>query len=79
MKLHALPVSIMHLIAMTLQVTLSVYELATAAGLACDIDPALVAAIKNMHTGNTSAAFLAHSTMYPDNSLFRKRMFCYFF
>ncbi|XP_047438641.1 nck-associated protein 1-like [Mugil cephalus] len=37
-----------------IQVTLSVYELATAAGLTCDIDPALVAAIRSMHTDNTS-------------------------
>lgn len=36
---------------MLLQVTLSVFELASAAGLKCDIDPALVAAISNMHTG----------------------------
>ncbi|XP_028262239.1 nck-associated protein 1-like [Parambassis ranga] len=37
-----------------IQVTLSVYELASAAGLTCDIDPALVAAISSMHTDNTS-------------------------
>ena len=46
---------------MPLQVTLSVYELASAAGLTCDIDPALVAAIGNMQTGNTqtiSATFV---------------------
>lgn len=37
---------------MTLQVTLTVFELATAAGFTCDIDPALVAAISSMQTGN---------------------------
>lgn len=37
-----------------IKVTLTVYELATAAGLKCDIDPALVTAIGNMHTDNTS-------------------------
>ncbi|XP_041638918.1 nck-associated protein 1-like [Cheilinus undulatus] len=36
------------------KVTLSVYELASAAGLTCDIDPALVTAIGNMQTDNTS-------------------------
>uniref|UniRef100_A0A3P8S8F1 NCK associated protein 1 like n=1 Tax=Amphiprion percula TaxID=161767 RepID=A0A3P8S8F1_AMPPE len=35
-------------------VTLSVSELASAAGLPCDIDPALVAAIGSMQTDNTS-------------------------
>lgn len=38
---------------MILQVTLSVFELASAAGLTCDIDPALVTAIGSMQTGNT--------------------------
>ncbi|KAJ0068539.1 hypothetical protein NL108_008892 [Boleophthalmus pectinirostris] len=37
-----------------IKVTLSVYELASAAGLSCDIDPALVAAISSMQTDNTS-------------------------
>lgn len=37
-----------------IKVTLSVFELASAAGLKCDIDPALVAAIGSMHTDNTS-------------------------
>uniref|UniRef100_A0A6Q2ZHZ6 NCK associated protein 1 like n=1 Tax=Esox lucius TaxID=8010 RepID=A0A6Q2ZHZ6_ESOLU len=37
-----------------IKVTLSVFELASAAGLKCDIDPALVAAIANMRTDNTS-------------------------
>ncbi|XP_029287413.1 LOW QUALITY PROTEIN: nck-associated protein 1-like [Cottoperca gobio] len=37
-----------------IKVTLSVFELASAAGLSCDIDPALVTAIGNMHTDNTS-------------------------
>ncbi len=32
--------------------TLSVFELASAAGFKCDIDPALVAAIASMRTGN---------------------------
>ncbi|MEQ2307128.1 Nck-associated protein 1-like, partial [Ameca splendens] len=36
-----------------IKVTLSVFELASAAGLKCDIDPALVAAISNMQTDNT--------------------------
>nr|XP_043880478.1 nck-associated protein 1-like isoform X2 [Solea senegalensis] len=36
------------------KVTLSVFELASAAGLKCAIDPALVAAISNMKTDNTS-------------------------
>ncbi|XP_022064354.1 nck-associated protein 1-like [Acanthochromis polyacanthus] len=36
------------------KVTLSVFELASAAGLPCDIDPALVAAIGSMQTDNTS-------------------------
>uniref|UniRef100_A0A8C5G2L1 NCK associated protein 1 like n=1 Tax=Gouania willdenowi TaxID=441366 RepID=A0A8C5G2L1_GOUWI len=37
-----------------IQETLSVFELASAAGLKCDIDPALVAAINSMKTDNTS-------------------------
>ena len=37
---------------MTLQETLSVFELASAAGLRCNIDPALVTAITSMLTGN---------------------------
>lgn len=37
-----------------IKVTLSVFELASAAGFTCDIDPALVAAISNMQTDNTS-------------------------
>ncbi|KAK5608775.1 Nck-associated protein 1-like [Crenichthys baileyi] len=36
-----------------IKVTLNVFELASAAGLKCDIDPALVAAIGNMQTDNT--------------------------
>uniref|UniRef100_A0A4W6EII4 NCK associated protein 1 like n=1 Tax=Lates calcarifer TaxID=8187 RepID=A0A4W6EII4_LATCA len=35
-------------------VTLSVFELASAAGLTCDIDPALVTAIRSMQTDNIS-------------------------
>lgn len=35
------------------QVTLSIFELASAAGVDCDIDPALVAAIANLKTGTT--------------------------
>lgn len=46
---------------MTLQVTLSVFELASAAGLTCDIDPALVAAIRSMQTGNAKTI---SATMY---------------
>ncbi|XP_026203218.1 nck-associated protein 1-like [Anabas testudineus] len=37
-----------------IKVTLSVYELASAAGLTCNIDPALVAALISMQTDNTS-------------------------
>ncbi|XP_061743100.1 nck-associated protein 1-like isoform X2 [Nerophis ophidion] len=36
------------------EVTLSVFELATAAGMSCDIDPALVSAISSMQTDNIS-------------------------
>ncbi|MGH0180569.1 UNVERIFIED_CONTAM: hypothetical protein FKN15_004574 [Acipenser sinensis] len=36
------------------QVTLSVFELASAAGIPCDIDPALVSALNNMRTQNSS-------------------------
>lgn len=36
------------------QVTLSVFQLASAAGLTCDIDPALVTSISSMQTGSTS-------------------------
>lgn len=32
--------------------TLSIFELASAAGITCDIDPALVTAISSMQTGN---------------------------
>lgn len=35
------------------QVTLSIFELASAAGVGCDIDPALVAAIANLKAGKT--------------------------
>ncbi|KAL0977917.1 hypothetical protein UPYG_G00163190 [Umbra pygmaea] len=37
-----------------IKVTMSVFELASAAGLACDIDPALVTAIASMRSDNTS-------------------------
>uniref|UniRef100_A0A8C2Z184 NCK associated protein 1 like n=1 Tax=Cyclopterus lumpus TaxID=8103 RepID=A0A8C2Z184_CYCLU len=37
-----------------IKVTLSVFEVASAAGFKCDIDPALVAAIGNMQTDNMS-------------------------
>ncbi|XP_072237966.1 nck-associated protein 1-like [Leuresthes tenuis] len=37
-----------------IQVTLSVFELASAAGLKCDIDPSLVTAIGSMQTDSTS-------------------------
>uniref|UniRef100_A0A3B5B3D4 NCK associated protein 1 like n=1 Tax=Stegastes partitus TaxID=144197 RepID=A0A3B5B3D4_9TELE len=37
-----------------IKVTMSVFELASAAGLPCDIDPALVTAIGSMQTDNTS-------------------------
>ncbi|KAG7478250.1 hypothetical protein MATL_G00077920 [Megalops atlanticus] len=37
-----------------IKVTLSVFELASAAGLSCDIDPALVTAIGSMRTVNSS-------------------------
>uniref|UniRef100_A0A8C1WS73 NCK associated protein 1 like n=1 Tax=Cyprinus carpio TaxID=7962 RepID=A0A8C1WS73_CYPCA len=39
---------------MQCNVTLSVYEMASAAGLPCEIDPALVSAIANMQTDNSS-------------------------
>ncbi|KAK7809723.1 hypothetical protein U0070_010519 [Myodes glareolus] len=37
-----------------IKVTLSVFELASSAGLSCDIDPALVAAIANLKADNSS-------------------------
>ncbi|KAJ8259356.1 hypothetical protein COCON_G00183680 [Conger conger] len=37
-----------------IKVTLSVFELATAAGLSCDIDPALVSALASMRTDSSS-------------------------
>ncbi|MGH0167499.1 UNVERIFIED_CONTAM: hypothetical protein FKN15_062155 [Acipenser sinensis] len=37
-----------------IKVTLSVFELASAAGIPCDIDPALVSALNNMRTQNSS-------------------------
>nr|XP_046239235.1 nck-associated protein 1-like [Scatophagus argus] len=37
-----------------IKVTLSVFELASAAGLKCGIDPALVTAVRSMQTDNTS-------------------------
>ncbi|XP_061543206.1 nck-associated protein 1-like isoform X4 [Phycodurus eques] len=37
-----------------IKVTLSVFELASAAGMSCDVDPALVSAIRSMQTDNTS-------------------------
>lgn len=46
---------------MTLQMTLTVYELASAAGLACNIDPGLVTALGSMHTGNTKTTFSLHA------------------
>ncbi|KAL0611753.1 Nck-associated protein 1-like [Plecturocebus cupreus] len=36
-----------------IEVTLSIFELASAAGVGCDIDPALVAAIANLKAGKT--------------------------
>ncbi|KAJ3601785.1 hypothetical protein NHX12_029549 [Muraenolepis orangiensis] len=39
-----------------MKVTLSVFELASAAGFACDVDPALVSAINSMRTDKTSMA-----------------------
>ncbi|EPY82946.1 nck-associated protein 1-like isoform 1 [Camelus ferus] len=38
-----------------IKVTLSVFELASAAGVGCDIDPALVAAIANLKTDSSSS------------------------
>uniref|UniRef100_A0A673H3Q4 Nck-associated protein 1-like n=1 Tax=Sinocyclocheilus rhinocerous TaxID=307959 RepID=A0A673H3Q4_9TELE len=38
----------------SIYVTLGVYEMASAAGLPCEIDPALVSAIANMQTDNSS-------------------------
>ncbi|KAM9799180.1 nck-associated protein 1-like [Syngnathus typhle] len=37
-----------------IKVTLSVFELASAAGMSCDVDPALVSAIRSMQTDNMS-------------------------
>ncbi|XP_077428322.1 nck-associated protein 1-like isoform X1 [Vanacampus margaritifer] len=37
-----------------IKVTLSVFELASAMGMSCDVDSALVSAIRNMHTDNMS-------------------------
>uniref|UniRef100_A0A8C0GTB3 NCK associated protein 1 like n=1 Tax=Chelonoidis abingdonii TaxID=106734 RepID=A0A8C0GTB3_CHEAB len=37
-----------------IKVTLSIFELATAAGIACDIDPALVTALSNLKTDSSS-------------------------
>lgn len=58
-KINVLHLSILDLIPiqtlnlfMILQATLNIYELASAAGLKCEIDPALVAAIGSMQTGN---------------------------
>uniref|UniRef100_A0A3Q2X9E3 NCK associated protein 1 like n=1 Tax=Hippocampus comes TaxID=109280 RepID=A0A3Q2X9E3_HIPCM len=36
------------------EVTLSVFEMASAAGMSCDVDPALVSAIRSMQTDNMS-------------------------
>lgn len=38
-----------------IKVTLSVFELASSAGLACEVNPSLVTAIANMQTDNTSS------------------------
>ncbi|XP_069826350.1 nck-associated protein 1-like isoform X2 [Dendropsophus ebraccatus] len=37
-----------------IQVTLSIFELAASAGIACDVDPSLVAALSNMKTESSS-------------------------
>ncbi|XP_051932866.1 nck-associated protein 1-like isoform X2 [Hippocampus zosterae] len=37
-----------------IKVTLSVFEMASAAGMSCDVDPVLVSAIRSMHTDNMS-------------------------
>ncbi|XP_056418753.1 nck-associated protein 1-like [Hyla sarda] len=37
-----------------IQVTLSIFELATSAGIPCDVDPSLVAALSNMKTESSS-------------------------
>ncbi|XP_077459240.1 nck-associated protein 1-like [Stigmatopora argus] len=37
-----------------IKVTLSVFELASAAGMTCDVDPALVSAVRSMQTDNMS-------------------------
>lgn len=58
---------------MTLQVTLSVYELASAAGLTCNIDPALVTAISSMQTGNTKITFSVHGMLWSNGLVIRKR------
>ena len=58
--------------AFVLQVTLNVFELASAAGFSCDIDPALVSAIASMRTG-TLQLRTARSLTYSVHSYFDPR------
>lgn len=59
--------------------TLSVFELASAAGVGCDIDPALVAAIANLKAGKIGgtgqgrawAVFLGEQMSMSKKPLFR--------
>lgn len=55
---------------MTFQVTLSIFELASAAGFACNIDPALVAAIGSMQTGNANSF---SATLWSNGLVIKKR------
>ena len=59
--------------AFVLQVTLNVYELASAAGFTCDIDPALVSAIASMRTGTLQFKDAAMSFTYFVHSYFDLR------
>uniref|UniRef100_A0A8C0IRH6 Uncharacterized protein n=1 Tax=Chelonoidis abingdonii TaxID=106734 RepID=A0A8C0IRH6_CHEAB len=54
-----------------IKVTLSIFELATAAGIACDIDPALVTALSNLKTGySNNIHCLAKAIIHVSAALF---------
>lgn len=57
---NSLPKAQFFICFVTIQVTLSVFELASAAGFKCDIDPVLVAAISSMQTGNLNSISATH-------------------
>lgn len=64
---------------MAFQVTLSVFELASAAGVECDVDPALFRAISNMQTGNTKIiSAVPVDTMRCSTRLVMRRKKCSF-